>query len=168
MVHQEPTLPIDLDASSLRVSIVTSGYHAEITGALQRGAQETFLAAGGRPGRLTTITAPGAFELTAICRGLVVDRGSRTPDAVVALGCVITGETTHDQYINHSVARGLTDLTVTTGVPIAFGLLTCQTLEQAQARAGGSRGNKGDEAMQAALRTAHIIRTLDGGGDPSP
>ena len=167
MAQPDSSPPADLDATSLRVAVVTSDYHSEVTDVLRRGAQEAFLDAQGQPDRLTMITSPGAFELTAICRGLVIDRDHRTPDAVVALGCVITGQTTHDQYINHSVARGLTDLTIASGVPIAFGLLTCQTIEQARDRAGGRLGNKGVEAMHAAIRTAHIIRTLDGGGEPA-
>lgn len=155
-----------LEADTLRIAIVTSGYHTEITGPLQHAARTAFLEAGGLPDRLMCIEAPGTFELTAICRGLTVDKGNRTPDAVVALGCVITGETTHDRYICQSVSEGLTQLTIQTGVPIAFGVLTCQTMEQARSRAGGDHGNTGREAMHAAIQTAHVIRGLDSGGAP--
>ena len=168
MVQPDTNQPLDLDAETLRIAVVTSAYHAEVTDALRDAAAAAFEAAGGLPSRLSMIAAPGAFELTAICRGLVVDRGSRTPDAVVALGCVITGETNHDRYICQSVAQGLTDITVQSGIPIAFGLLTCQSMEQARARAGGDHGNKGREAMHAAIRTAHAIRSLDAGGVPAP
>lgn len=166
MVQADTNLPPDLEADVLRIAIVTSEYHAEVTKALKDAAEAVYMAAGGRPDQLISIAAPGTFELTAICRGLVVDRGHRTPDAVVALGCVIAGETHHDRYICHSVSRGLTDLTIQTGVPIAFGILTCETMAQALARAGGEKGNKGQESMQAAIRTAHIIRGLDAGGAP--
>lgn len=166
MVQVDTNLPPDLEADVLRIAVVTSEYHSEVTGPLREAAETAFLEAGGQPERLLSIAAPGTFELTAICRGLVVDRGHRTPDAVVALGCVITGETTHDRYICDGVSRGLTDLTIQTGVPIAFGVLTCQTREQALARAGGDKGNKGREAMHAAIRTAHVIRALDAGGVP--
>ena len=164
MVQPQPNDTPTLEADTLRIAIVTSGYHAEITSSLQRAAESAFLEAGGQPDRLICIEAPGTFELTAICRGLTVDKGHRTPDAVVALGCVITGETTHDRYICQSVSEGLTNLTLQTGVPIAFGVLTCQTMEQAESRAGGEHGNKGREAMHAAIQTAHIIRGLDSGG----
>ena len=81
-------------------------------------------------------------------------------DAVIALGCVITGETTHDQYINSAVSAALASMTVSTGVPIAFGVLTCQTMEQALARAGGAKGNKGAEAMTAAVAAACTCERL--------
>ncbi len=164
MVQPQKQHAPTLEADTLRIAIVTSGYHAEITSSLKNAAQTAFLEAGGRPERLICIEAPGTFELTAICRGLTVDKGHRTPDAVVALGCVITGETNHDRYLCKSVSGGLTDLTVQTGVPIAFGVLTCQTMEQAESRSGGDHGNKGQEAMHAAIQTAHIIRGLDSGG----
>ena len=168
MVQPEHITTADLDAESLRIAIVTSVYHEQITLALEQAASEALHEPGGLPDRLIVHHSPGAFELTSICRGLVIDRGSRTPDAVVALGCVITGETRHDRYICHSVAQGLTNLTLQSGIPIAFGLLTCNTLEQAIARSGGDQGNKGREAMHAAIRTAHVIRSLDAGGIPSP
>ncbi|MBG84800.1 MAG: 6,7-dimethyl-8-ribityllumazine synthase [Phycisphaerae bacterium] len=166
MVQPQKQHGPDLEADTLRIAIVTSSYHAEITGPLRRAAEQAFLDAGGQPDRLICIESPGTFELTAICRGLTVDKGHRTPDAVVALGCVITGETTHDRYICQSVSEGLTNLTIQTGVPIAFGVLTCQTMEQAKSRSGGEHGNKGLEAMHAAIRTAHVIRGLDSGGAP--
>ncbi|MAT80931.1 MAG: 6,7-dimethyl-8-ribityllumazine synthase [Phycisphaerae bacterium] len=166
MVHVDTNLPPELEADVLRIAIVTSEYHEDITKPLKEAAEAAFLEAGGSPSRLVSLDAPGTFELTAVCRGLVVDRGHRTPDAVVALGCVIAGETRHDRYICNSVSRGLTDLTIQTGIPIAFGVLTCETREQALARAGGDKGNKGREAMHAAIRTAHVIRGLDAGGIP--
>jgi 6,7-dimethyl-8-ribityllumazine synthase len=168
MVQPDHIPAPDLDAESLRIAIVTSVYHEPITSSLEQAAREAFHEAGGLPDRLIVHHSPGAFELTSICRGLVIDRGSRTPDAVIALGCVITGETPHDRYICHSVAQGLTNLTLQSGIPIAFGLLTCNTMDQAVARSGGDHGNKGREAMHAAIRTAHVIRSLDAGGIPNP
>ena len=92
-----------------------------------------------------------------VCRAQAV-RGDF--DAVVALGCIISGETDHDRHIASAVATGLTMITVDTSVPVAFGVLTCRTLEQALARAGGDRGNKGAEAMAAAIETARTLRGL--------
>jgi 6,7-dimethyl-8-ribityllumazine synthase len=167
MLPSESISPLEFDAHTLRIAVVTSSYHAELTDRLRDGAVAAFHQAGGQPDRLQCLSVPGAFELTAVCRGLVIDRGSRTPDAVVALGCVITGETRHDEYIIAAVANGLTSLIVETGVPIAFGLLTCSTMDQAVARAGGDKGHKGEEAMRAAIRTAHVVRGLDAGGVPA-
>lgn len=154
------TFSMTESASGLRIAVVVSQYHDKITGALRDGAVERFTAAGGKADDLMVITVPGAFELTAGCKALA-ELGE--VDAIVALGCVITGETTHDQYIAHAVAQGITQIIVQSGVPIAFGVLTCQTLEQAQARAGGAVGNKGDEAMAAAIAMANAVGRIHAG-----
>lgn len=150
-------VPLVSDARGLRVGIVTSRYHGEITGALQQGARNAFLGAGGREADLLLVDAPGSFELVSIAHALAARADL---DAVVCLGCVLTGETTHDRYICEAVANGLADITARTGRPVAFGVLTCQTREQAAARAGGDRGNKGEEAMHAALIAAHAVQRV--------
>jgi 6,7-dimethyl-8-ribityllumazine synthase len=144
-------------ARDRRICIVVSRYHEVITAAMEQAAIDRFTDAGGDESNLQIISVAGSFELTAVCRAVA---HHQRPDAIVAIGCIITGETTHDQHIAASVTRGLTDITVQTGVPIAFGVLTCQTLEQARARAGGSVGNKGSDVMAAAIETAETIRTL--------
>ncbi len=150
------------DASGLRIGIAVSRYHGEITDRLLEGAKSFFLSHGGSEENLIIMRTPGAFELTVACRALSeID----TIDAIIALGCVISGETTHDTYINQSVVQGLTTITTTTGLPVGFGVLTCQTMKQARVRAGGGgeeggKGNKGEEAMAAALEMAKIIQTL--------
>ena len=100
---------------------------------------------------------PGAFELP-----LVADRlaGSGQYVAVLALGAVIRGETTHDQHINRAVSMGLMDAGLRSGVPVLFGVLTCDTLEQAIHRAGGNIGNKGVECAEAALEMVSLLRQL--------
>jgi len=154
----QPAAPSNaINARSLRIVIVTSTYHSELTGALERGAVKAFHDAGGEPSRLRIVKAPGAFELVAISRAAAV-RGD--VDAVVALGCVLTGETSHDRHICDAVAHGLARISVEFGKPAAFGVLTCQTLGQAQARAGGAKGNKGEEAMRAAIGAAQAIKEL--------
>jgi 6,7-dimethyl-8-ribityllumazine synthase len=145
------------DATGLRVGLAVSRYHDRITDALCKAAVDRFRHAGGADEDLHVVKTPGAFELTAVCRAFAAGGNI---DAVVALGCVISGETDHDRYIASAVATGLTMITVETGVPVAFGLLTCATLDQAEARAGGDHGNKGDEAMLAAIETARVIRSL--------
>lgn len=158
-MHVDPQS--NADAAGLRIAIVRSRYHADITTAMDEAARGAFFDAGGSQEHLTALTVPGTFELVAVC-GALAERGDL--DAVAALGCVIAGETTHDQYINHAVSTGLANITVRTGVPIAFGVLTCQTYEQALARAGGDKGNKGMEAMKAAIdaaRTCQAIRSAE-------
>ena len=154
----QPAAPsIAINARSMRIVIVTSTYHSELTGALERGAVKAFEDAGGDLSKLRIVKAPGAFELVVISRAAAV-RGD--VDAVVALGCVLTGETSHDRHICDAVAHGLARISVEFGKPVAFGLLTCQTLSQAQARAGGVKGNKGEEAMHAAIGAAQAIKEL--------
>jgi 6,7-dimethyl-8-ribityllumazine synthase len=150
-------LPSSSDARGLRIGVVVSRYHEDVTDALHDGAMKYHDEAGGRTDDLVIVRSPGAYELVAICRALAHEGGF---DAIVALGCIITGETTHDEYIADSVAHGLMRITVATGVPITFGVLTCQTLKQARARAGGDKGNKGAEAMAAAIEAANAIRAV--------
>jgi 6,7-dimethyl-8-ribityllumazine synthase len=156
--HQRENI---LSARDLTITIVTSSYHGAVTEVLRSGATEAFLSAGGDDARLLHVTAPGTFELAVLCSQCCVDRGQGTPDAIVALGCVIRGETTHDQHLNMAVSHQLARLSVDTGIPIAFGVLTCNTMDQAHARAGGEHGHKGIEAMEAALNTISAIHTLD-------
>lgn len=139
----------------MRIGIVVSRYHREITDALLAGAKKTFKKAKGKANHLQVIDAPGSWELTAICRAMAHARDrkwQRQFDAIVALGCILTGETTHDQFIAQSVTQGLTAITLETGTPIAFGVLTCQSIEQAKARK-----SKGVEAMQAAIAAVRAI-----------
>lgn len=135
--------------------MVVSRYHGAVTDALCQGAVKAFTDAGGSRDDLVIVPAPGSFELTAVCRALAVDAGV---DAVVALGCIIAGETAHDEVLAHAVAHGLTAIAADTGVPVSFGVLTCRTPEQARERAGGRKGNKGAEAMGAAIEAACAIR----------
>ncbi|MHC5115082.1 MAG: 6,7-dimethyl-8-ribityllumazine synthase [Planctomycetota bacterium] len=156
-MHVPP--PGELDATGLAIGVVVSRYHGEITGALLDGAVETFVEAGGSAGDLLTVPSPGAFELTTICQAV-----AQRPEihGVVALGCVIRGETMHDQHLAQAVAGGLTRITLDTGKPVAFGVLTCQTLHQARDRAGGANGNKGAEAMAAVIEAVRSVRSVSG------
>ncbi len=158
MKHQ-PISPTTLDASDMRIGVVTSRYYAEVTTALRNGASDAFRECGGDPDRLLHIESPGTWELPVLCSGLL--RASETFDAVVAIGCVIAGETSHDRYINSGVSDALARLAVRTSTPVAFGVLTCSSMEQALARAGGDVGNKGRESMLAAIDAAATIRSLD-------
>jgi len=139
----------------MRVAIVSSAYHADVTGALREGAVAAFEARGGDASSLVHEAAPGAFELPVVA-GALASRGDI--DAVVALGCVLTGETSHDRYISDAVAHGLMRVALDARIPVAFGVLTCVTIEQARARSGGAKGNKGGEAMDAAIDAALAVR----------
>ncbi len=152
------------DARGLRIAVVTSCYHSEICAALQQGARDSFVDAGGEIDALIHVSSPGAFELVVVSAALVARADI---DAVVALGCVLTGETSHDRFICDAVAQGLTDLSLRAVKPVAFGLLTCLTMEQARARAGGNKGNKGSEAMRAAIAAARTIQAIRAGASSS-
>lgn len=148
----DPTPPAQHDAEladAPRVAVVTSRYNATITDALERGARAEF-ARRVPTGEIEVVPAPGAFELVALSSTAIATGRFA---GVCALGCVIKGDTDHDKYINSAVAHGLADLASRTGVPVAFGLLTTNDAAQAEARAGGSCGNKGTEAMGALLDT---------------
>lgn len=139
------------------VAIVTSRYNASVTDALRDGAIEAYVRAGGKYEELALIPAPGSFELPAL--SLAAARSGAFA-GVVAIGCLIKGETSHDRYIADAVAHGLVGVTLATNVPVAFGLLTVDTPEQARDRAGGGKGNKGQEAMTALLDTIAAIRSM--------
>ena len=154
---------ISADATGLRVAVLVSRYHVEITSALEIGARTAFIEAGGDPGHLEVFDCPGAFELAGLA-SVALETGRF--DAVICLGCVIRGETSHDAWINSAVANQLATLSSRHGRPAAFGVITCQNLDQARARSGGARGHKGIEAMQAAIAAfrvgAAIRHGLDG------
>lgn len=137
-----------------RVAVVRSRYNDWITSALLRGAVEEYERRFGDASAVVVLEAPGSFELPVLCRAAA---SSGRYDAVVALGCVIRGETTHDQHINSAVSGALMGIACETGVPVGFGVLTVDSSEQAEARAGGAKGNKGTEAMAAALDTAAML-----------
>ena len=177
MVHQpgqnesgDPAIPeiqfsgpdLKGDSGSLeacRFAIVVSTYHWNITGVLLAGAIRTLRDHGLRDEDITVARVPGSWELPPAA-SRIVDGGEA--DAVICLGCVIRGETTHDQHINTTVSTELGRLSARTGIPIGFGLLTCNTREQAEARAGGKAGNKGEEAANAAIQMVRLFEQLDG------
>lgn len=141
-----------------KIVIVASRYNQAICDALVKGAIDTLAAAGYGADAVTVVRVPGAWELPVVIRRLV-DR----PDVIgaIALGCVIKGETTHDQHINRAVSDALMKIGVDQETPIAFGLLTCNTLEQAIHRSGGNVGNKGVESAEAVLELLRLQRKLN-------
>jgi 6,7-dimethyl-8-ribityllumazine synthase len=141
-----------------KIVIVASRYNPAICDSLVEGSLETLSAAGFAADRTPVIRVPGAWELPAVVARCLKDK---SVVAAIALGCVIRGETTHDEHINRSVSMALMDMGVRTGRPIAFGLLTCNTLEQAIQRSGGSVGNKGNESAEAILELLRLEGKLN-------
>jgi 6,7-dimethyl-8-ribityllumazine synthase len=144
-------------SSEGQYAIVVARWNELITGRLLDGAIDTFRRHGVAAERLTIVHVPGSFEIPLAAEKLA-DSGQFL--AVCCLGAVIQGETQHHDYINHAVAQGLMTAAQRTGVPITFGILTCESLEQALNRAGGKSGNKGEEAALAAIEMASLLPKL--------
>lgn len=140
-----------------RYGIVVSRYNDSITSRLLTGATETLVAAGIASDNIDVAWVPGAWELPIVAKRLA---GSQRYDAVICLGAVIRGETTHDQHINRAVSLALSKIGLDADAPVVFGLLTCETIEQAIHRAGGNAGNKGIECAQAALEMVSLLRQI--------
>lgn len=145
------------DGSSYKIGVIVSEWNEQITSKLFDACQETLKKHSVKEDNITKILVPGAFELTVAAKMLLKKAAY---DAIICLGCVIKGETAHNEYINQSVAQGLTTLGLATGVPCIFGLLTPNDQAQAEDRAGGKHGNKGVEAAVTALRMAAIKKEL--------
>lgn len=143
--------------SGARIAIVAARFNTLVVDKLVSGALETLHAQGVRDENLTLIRVPGAFEIPLIAKRLTA---STHYDAVIALGAVIRGETPHFDLVAGECARGISQVALDSGIPVAFGVLTCDTLEQALARAGGSAGNKGTDTALAALNMAGLLRKL--------
>jgi 6,7-dimethyl-8-ribityllumazine synthase len=138
---------------------VVAEWHGTITRALYQGCYDTLVKHGAKPDNIYTAQVPGSFELPV---GAQMLSSHRNPEALICLGCVIQGETRHNEYINNAVATALTHLGIATGKPFIFGVLTPNDEEQALQRAGGKYGNKGVEAAVTAIRMAALKRSLAG------
>jgi len=140
-----------------RVAVLVSRYNELVTVRLLDGAREALRDKGVPDARVDVIWVPGAFELP-VAAETAAASGRYT--ALVALGCVVRGETPHFEYVAGEAARGLGNVALAHRLPVGFGVLTTDTLEQALARAGGAAGNKGYEAVDAALTTADVLDQL--------
>lgn len=149
----------DLRVGDLRIVLVASRFNESIVERLVQGAVEALASHGADPASLELVRVPGAFDLPPVVRKLAE---SRNFDAIVALGAVIRGETPHFDYVAGECAAGLARIAHETGVPVAFGVLTTDTVEQAEERAGGGEGNKGADAARAAIELANLMRKLGG------
>lgn len=152
--YNEKNIP---SAEDMQFGIAVADWNSDITHALYQGCFDTLIKHGAKEENIKTIQVPGSFELPVAAKLLA---GSKKMSAVICIGAVIKGETKHDEYINHAVATGLTNLSIASGIPCVFGVLTPNTHEQAVDRAGGKHGNKGVEAAVTAIRMAAIKQDL--------
>lgn len=146
-----------LTANGLRIGIVVSRWNEFITRPLLEGALDALRRHGGSETDITVAYVPGGFEIPITVQALA--RSGRF-DALVALGCVIRGSTTHYDHIASAVTSGLSSLMLETGLPIAFGVLTVESIEQGIERAGSKAGNKGAEAAMVAVEMANLLRQI--------
>jgi 6,7-dimethyl-8-ribityllumazine synthase len=149
------------NAAGFRFALVVSRFNSFITERLLAGALDALHAAGANAERIEVVHVPGSFEIPLAAKKLAA--GGRV-DAVIAIGCVLRGETAHFDYVASEVARGVQLAQLDTGIPIIFCVLTCDTLEQAIDRAGLKSGNKGYEAGLAAVEMANLAKRLSPAG----
>ena len=145
-------------AAAFRFAVVVSRFNGDITGALLDGALRTFEQHGAAPGAVGVHRVPGAFELPMTAAKLA----DGSVDAVICLGALIKGETPHFEYLCAAVANGIEEVAVRSGVPVIFGVLTCEERRHAEARAGGDKGNTGAEAAIAAIEMAALFASISG------
>lgn len=146
------------DATEMKFGIVVSEWNSPITSALLDGAVSTLLQHGAKEKNILVKTVPGSFELTFGSNQLIE---YTDVDAVIALGCVIKGDTPHFDYVCMGVTQGLAQLNATSGTPVIFGLITTNTVEQAEERAGGRLGNKGAECAVTAIKMVDFAWSLE-------
>ena len=152
-------------AAGFRFAVVVSKYNDFVTDRLQTGALEALATAGVNRDEVTVVRVPGAYELPLAAQHAAE---SGRFDAVVCLGCLIRGETPHFEYISSAVSHGLTTAAAATGIPITFGVLTTNSVEEALARAGDGPTNKGYEAATAAIEMAEVVAELTRQRHPAP
>lgn len=151
------TLSGELLATDASFAIVVSRFNDLITRRLAEGACETIIRHGGQDDKITIVWVPGSFEIPLAASRLAK---SGKYSAVICLGAVIQGATTHHEYINSQVAAGIMSITRETGLPVTFGVITCESMDQALDRAGGKVGNKGAEAAAAAIEMVNLLKKI--------
>lgn len=144
-------------ASGFTFGIVRSKWNGDITNSMAVACRDELIHCGSDLEHIIQIDVPGAFELPAGVRLLAQ---SKKFDAIICIGCVIKGETLHNEYINHAVATGITQFTLSTGIPVIYGVLTPNNYKQAEERSGGKHGNKGIEAAVTAIEMACLAQKM--------
>lgn len=158
-IDRAPAAPL-ADAHGLRVAVVVARFNEAITGRLREGALAALAAAGAEPAHVEVFEVPGSFELPLAARAAAA---TGRYAAVVCLGCIIRGGTPHFEYVASATAQGLMRVMTESGVPMAFGVLTTNTVEEAEARVPEGPENKGWEAAAAAIELAAVLRRLESG-----
>jgi len=146
-----------LTAAGLKFAIVVSRFNGFISERLLGGALDALARTGGQPGDIEVVKVPGSWELPVVVRELA---RQKRHDAIICLAAVIRGDTPHFDYVAGEAVEGIGHVAAESGVPVAFGVLTCNTLEQAIDRAGAKSGNKGFDAAMAAIEMANLMRQL--------
>ena len=146
-----------LDAKGLRVALIVARWNEAVTDRLARAAEDCLVRHGADPKDLTVVKVPGSWELP-LAAAKLASTGAH--DAIVALGALVRGETPHFDVLAAEAAKGLGHAGIASGIPVIFGVLTCDTLEQAMDRAGGKAGNKGWDAALAAIEMASLYKRL--------
>ncbi len=147
-----------MDARDSRFALVVARFNDFITERLVAGARDALVRHGADPDRICEIRVPGAWELPLAVKKVAAGRKFA---AILALGCVIRGQTPHFEYVAGEAAKGLATIGLKAGTPIGFGVVTADTLEQAIDRAGGKAGNKGADAALAAIEMIHVLRGIE-------
>lgn len=147
----------NLDAKGLTFGIVVSRFNSFICERLLEGAVDALVRHGASEADITVARIPGAFEIPLAAKTMAA---SRKFDAVICLGAVIRGSTPHFEYVSSEVSKGVASVSLDSGIPVAFGVLTTDTIEQAVERAGTKAGNKGFEAAVTAIETVNVIKAL--------
>ena len=155
----QPVVEGHLNATGLKLAIVTSRFNSLITDRLLAGALDALARTGAAEQDLEIVRVPGSWELPLVATELA---RQKRHDAIICVSAVIRGDTPHNEYIAAEAAKGLAQASLETGVPIAFGVLTCDTLEQAIERAGAKSGNKGFDAAMTAVEMGNLMRRLRG------
>ena len=145
-------------AEDMKFGIVVSEWNENITAALLHGAEDTLKKHGAKPENITVYTVPGSFELI---YGSAKFVQSKEVDAVIALGCVVRGDTPHFDYVCAGTTQGIAALNTQGDVPVIFGLITTDTMQQAEDRAGGIHGNKGDECAVTAIKMVYLAKMFE-------
>jgi 6,7-dimethyl-8-ribityllumazine synthase len=153
------TIEGNLSAEGLKFAIVVARFNSFITDRLLAGALDALKRSGCAEDAIDVVRVPGAWEMPVTAKALVARKAH---DGIICLGAVIRGETPHFDYVAGEAARGLANLAAETGVPVAFGVLTTNTVEQAVDRAGAKSGNKGFDAAMTAIEMANLLRQIKG------
>jgi 6,7-dimethyl-8-ribityllumazine synthase len=148
-----------VDAKGLKFALVVSRYNDFINVRLLEGALDCLMRNGAEEKDLTVVKVPGAFEIPLAAKKVA---GSGRYDAVICLGCVLRGATPHFEYISSEVAKGIAKVSLESGVPVSFGVITADTLEQAIERAGTKAGNKGWDAAHSAIEMVTLFKAMGG------